>query len=448
MEKVKRFRLFDCVLAVVCVVLTVESAAPAASIGNSQFFWWLLLLVCFCVPYGLISAELGTAYESEGGLCDWISRAFGRRWGSRVAWYYWVNFPLWIAAVSVLSTDNLPAIIGTELPEGVNLVIRLVFIWVLVLLSLRPVSQSKWMFNLSTAFKTIILGLLGIAGIYMAVTRGVANPLTPRSLLPGLDLTSLSFISVIIFNFLGFEVITTYVGDMPNPRRDIPRSIIWGGLAVMALYVLASFGVGAAIPTAEISPSMGVMDALGLLLVELPPWIVIALGVMLIFAMFSTLLSWSVGINYTARYCSREGGGMPKIFGKSAKNGEPLGASLMNGIVASALVLIAPLIPSDQLFWSFFALNLVMLLLSYLPLFPAFVKLRKTDADTPRPYRVFGGKTMTRVIAYVPLVLLIAALIFTVIPLDSSELADKLPLAVGSLIAIASGEIIAARSKK
>ena len=62
MTKTKQFRLFDAVLAAVCVVLVVESAAPAAAIGNSQFFWWALLLVGFFLPYGLISAELGTTY--------------------------------------------------------------------------------------------------------------------------------------------------------------------------------------------------------------------------------------------------------------------------------------------------------------------------------------------------------------------------------------------------
>lgn len=58
-EKVKKFRLFDAVLAAVCIVLVVESSAPAAAIGNAQFFWWIFLLLGFFLPYGLISAELG-----------------------------------------------------------------------------------------------------------------------------------------------------------------------------------------------------------------------------------------------------------------------------------------------------------------------------------------------------------------------------------------------------
>jgi amino acid transporter len=444
----KKFRLPDCVLGVICVVLTVEAAAPVAAIGNSQFFWWLLLLVCFCLPYGLISAELGTTYETEGGLCDWVSRAFGRRWGSRVAWYYWVNFPLWMASVTVLMTDNLPLIIGFSPPLPVNILLRLIFIWGLTLLSLAAVSQNKWIFNLSTIFKGLLLGLIGVAGIYAAARHGTANPLTPVSLLPDFDLTSLSFVSVIIFNFLGFEVITTYVSDMPNPQKDIPQAILWGGAAVIILYLLSSFGIGAAIATADIDPSMGVLDALNLLLGEGAVIFTSIVGGMLIVAMFATLLSWSQGINYTARYCATHQGGMPKIFARSLPSGAPVGAALMNGIVASALTIAAPLIPSAQLFWDFFALNLVMLLLSYVPLFPAFLKLRSLDPDTTRPYRVPGGRVLLTLIGYVPLFMILAALFFTVIPLNGGEVAGKLPLTIGSLIAILSGEVVSRRAKK
>ena len=450
MEKSKkRFKLFDCILAVVCVILAVESAAPAASIGNSQIFWWPFLLICFCLPYALISAELGTAYESEGGICDWVTRAFGPKWGTRVAWYYWINFPLWMASVSVLVTDNLPFIIGVELPEGALIAFRLIFIWSIAILSLFSLSESKWLFNIGTTFKAIIMVLLGIAGIRAAILYGMASPVTFESMIPGYDLRSLSFISVIIFNYMGFEVVTTYVNDMPNPKRDIPRAIFFGGVAVTVLYLLASMGIGAALPISEISASMGILDAIGLLLGSISPFIVVIIASMLLFSMWSNQLSWAVGINYTARYCQQSGGGMPKIFGiTTKKSGAPLGAALMDGSVATVLVLIAPLLPSEGLFWSFFALNLVMLLLSYVPLFPAFLKLRKMDAGIERPYKVPGGPRVLKAATYVPLILLVAAIIFTVVPLDGEEVVEKIPLLVGSVLALISGEFIVMRMKK
>ena len=51
MEK-RKFRLADVVLSVICVVFVAEAAAPVASIGNSQYFWWLFMILRFCCPMG------------------------------------------------------------------------------------------------------------------------------------------------------------------------------------------------------------------------------------------------------------------------------------------------------------------------------------------------------------------------------------------------------------
>ena len=95
----KKFRLIDVILSVICVVFVAEAAAPVASIGNSQFFWWILMIIAFLLPYGLISSELGTAYSGDGGIYDWVSTAYPKtKWGARVSWYYFINFPLWMAS--------------------------------------------------------------------------------------------------------------------------------------------------------------------------------------------------------------------------------------------------------------------------------------------------------------------------------------------------------------
>ena len=64
----KKFHLIDVILSVICVVFVAEAAAPVASIGNSQYFWWIFMIAAFLLPYGLISSELGTAYVGDGGL--------------------------------------------------------------------------------------------------------------------------------------------------------------------------------------------------------------------------------------------------------------------------------------------------------------------------------------------------------------------------------------------
>ncbi len=140
---------------------------------------------------------------------------------------------------------------------------------------------------------------------------------------------------------------------------------------------------------------------------------------------------------------------MPAIFGRlNEKTGMPLGAPLVNGLVASTLVIIAPFLPSQDLFWNFFALNIVTLLLAYVAVFPAFLKLRQIDPDRERPFKIPGGEFRLRIIAYLPMVLLLIAIMFSVVPLELSaeELSFKIPLTVGTILAIIAGEIMAARA--
>lgn len=443
----KSFRLFDAVLVAVCVVLVVESAAPAAAIGNSQFFWWIFILLGFFLPYGLISAELGTAYEDEGGIYDWVKRAYGEKWGSRVAWYYFINFPLWMGSLAVLFTDVITQISGFQMNVFTAILIQLLFIWGVVGISGFKVSDSKWILNIAAIFKAIIMLSIGGLGIYTAITRGAANEFTPMSFVPSLNAHSLSNISVILFNFLGFEVVTTFASQMKKPEKEIPKAIVLGGIFIAAFYLLAAFGISVAIPKEELSASSGLIESFVLLTGQSGGYLITIFGLMFLYTLASNLISWSLGVNYVTMYAAKQGS-LPSVLGKEGKNGMPMGANIGNGIIASLMVLAAPIIPSQDIFWSFFALNMVMLLVSYVIVFPAFLKLRKKDSDTKRPFKVKGTKAQLLWIAYVPMVLLIISIIFSIVPLNfsSEELAGKLPVLAGTIVSILIGEIIAARA--
>ena len=443
-ENRKKFKLTTAILAVICVVFVAEAAAPVAAIGNSQYFWWIFMMIAFLLPYGLIAAELGTTYDGEGGIYDWISKAYGRRMGSRTAWYYWVNFPLWMASLAVLFPEIIGKLAGVQISAWLSILIELAFIWIVVVISFYPISDSTWILNTSACIKLILAIAVGGLGIYTALTKGVANEYTLSSLLPSFDLRSLSFISVIIFNFLGFEVICTYAPDMQNPKEQIPQAVIAGGIVIALIYIFSAFGIGVAIPTDEISTSSGLIDSFQLLLGSSGGILLIIVSVLFLLTLFGNMISWSFGVNSVAAYAA-DNGDLPKYFGKrSGKNNMPTGAAVMNGLLASAIVIIGALLPESDLFWSFFALNLVMLLVSYVVMFPAFLKLRKIDGDTERPFRVPGGSGMLRVITYVPMILLIISIIFTAVPfsLDYETLTEVLPITVGTIVSLIIGEII------
>ena len=470
-EKYKKpkFRLFSAVLATVCIILVGDAVAPTASIGNSQYFWWIIMLIGFFVPYGLISAELGTQYPSEGGLYTWIKKAFGKKWAGRVAWYYWVNFPLWVASLADLVTTYLMQMLGVEMTWPLILAIQVFYIVLVSVLGVLRISQSAWVSNLGAIVKFIFMAGLGALGIYVLVTQGSANPITSfTDLLPlynpdgGIDFTGLGFVSLIIFNMLGFEVVSTFSNDMTNPKKEIPKAIILGGILIAIFYLLPSFGIGVAIPLEELSTDTGLLDSYSTLLsiigfsAGLSKAIIVIVGGLFIYTLIANISSWSFGVNSVVAYAA-EDGTFPKSWAKRNKNGVPYVVSIWTGIVALIIavagILIANFAPEGSeitnLFWTFFSLSLVTLLLSYVPMFIAFLKLHKKGPQVKNGYWISGGKVKITLFGIVPFILLLIALFFTLFPEFNLEMFGyNWPLIVGACIAVLAGEIMVYRMSK
>ena len=203
-------------------------------------------------------------------------------------------------------------------------------------------------------------------------------------------------------------------------------------------------------PTRDISVDSGLIDAVSLMTGATGGVLVGIVALLFLVTLFGNMISWSMGVNSTAAYAA-ERGDMPAVFARRRKDNQmPVGSALVSGIVASAVCLLGAAIqavsPDSSLFWSFFALNLVMLLLSYLPVFPAFLALRQRFPDAERPFRVPGGCGFLKCLAYVPMALIALSIVFTAVPLstDRETLATILPITVGSIISVLLGELLIA----
>lgn len=458
-NKKPKFRLFSAVLATVCIILVGDAVAPTASIGNSQYVWWIIMLLGFFVPYGLISAELGTQYPSEGGMYTWVKKAFGEKWAGRVAWYYWVNFPLWVASLADLVTTIIMQMIGFEMTWPLILAIQIFYIVLVSVLGCLRISQSAWVSNLGAFMKFAFMAGLGGLGIYVLCTQGTANPIESwTDLLPLMEggkfsLAGLGFVSMIIFNMLGFEVVSTFADDMNNPKKEIPKAIILGGILIAIFYLLPSFGIGVAIPVDELSTDSGLLDSYQILLATigtsagLTKAIIVIVGGLFIYTLIANISSWNFGVNSVIAYAA-EDGTFPKSWAKRNKDGVPYVVSVWTGVVAliiSITGIVASQINEDisNLFWTFFSLSLVTLLLSYLPMFMAFLKLHKKGPAEQNGFWIEGGKFKMYLFGILPFVLLVIALFFTLFPEFNLEMFEyNWPLIVGACIAVIIGEFM------
>lgn len=452
MAEKKGISFLTIISTVICVVFVCEAAAPAAAIGNQQFFWWIFLIVTFLIPYGLAVAELGTTYDSEGGIIDWIRDGLGDKWAARASYYYWINYPFWIASLATMFPDILHMAFGIQFNLAGSLIIELAFTWIVTVMAFSKVSDSEWVLNGGAIIKVAIAVTVGCLGIWYASQHGFANDMSPQTFLPSGDLNALSYISIIIFNFMGFEVICTMTDDMRDPKVEIPRAIIMGGAAIAIIYLFCGFGIGAAIPASKIDPDYGMLYAVLTMVGNSVLFKVICVAFLI--TLFANMASWSFGVNSVAAYAAQTGN-MPKAFGKmNPKTGMPDTAAIINGVVAS-IILCIQLVPieaiSNGIFWMLFSLSVVFLLLTYVPMFPAFMNLRKNDPNRKRVYEMPFKGGLLKAAMIVPMVELVAVIVTTVVPLSASEVLTKMPMLIGLIVLVAIGEVVrvvSARGRK
>ena len=67
---------------------------------------------------------------------------------------------------------------------------------------------------------------------------------------------------MLVYNALGFELMSSAGEEMRDPQRDVPRVILLSGLVISVVYMLGVLGILLAVPLAELSLLTGTWDAL------------------------------------------------------------------------------------------------------------------------------------------------------------------------------------------
>lgn len=432
----------DIVLFTVSAILLLDTLAAGATIGPAAVFWWLFLGLFFFVPYALICAELGTTYPEQGGLYAWIRDAYGRRWASRATWAYWVNTAVWNPAIYILFAGVFAQIFFPGLSLWTQIAIGIALSWITVLLNAITLDIGKWIPNVSALFKIVIIGAIIVGAFFHYREFGMANPLTLETMTPAID-ESLAYFSVIIYGMLGFELVSAGSGEMKDPARDVPVSILLSGAIIIVLYLLATLAILAAIPVEDVNLVEGLMDTLYLLFgaTAAGQTFALVLGIGALYTFFANGVTWSLGCNRAIAEASLEGE-FPAVLGREHRRyGTPVGAAVIMGIGSTVLLLLYGVLAgtNEELFWTLFAFSAVIFLMPYLLLVFAFLKLRRSDSDRPRPFRVPGGDGVAMLMATVCGGLLAMALVFFVYTPGEGM---QWPVLIGAVIVLAIGEVL------
>jgi len=448
----KVLRSLDMTLFTVCAILVMDTLAPSAAIGPSSISWWLITLVLFFIPYGLITAELGTTYPEQGGLYIWVKKAFGEKWAARTTWLYWINVALWMPSVYILFAGMFAQLFFPEMSLWWQIAIGILMTWLTVWFGCIKMEAGKWIPNIGAVVKALIMVVIGVGAFIFADKNGVANDLSLKSILPSWD-AGLAFLPVIVYNFMGFELMSGASAEMKNPGKDIPRAIIIAGALIAVFYVLGTVGILMAVPLDQLGLVSGIVDTLKIIIggTGFGDAMVIILGVAALYSFMANMVTWTMGANRTAAEAAKEQE-LPAIFGREHPvHKTPVGAFIITGIVSTAVMVIYGLMAgsAEDLFWTLFAFSSIVFLLPYLALFPAFLKLRKIDPNIERPYKVPGGKVLATIFAVIcELFILQAVVLFVWVPGQPMDWSYAAPVLIGVVITLLIGEVLMAMSSK
>src|SRR2546430_13481645 len=92
----KEFKIFDMIFITIAAVIGIDTLGAVSSSGAQVLTWLLISAVTFLLPYGLLTAELGTSFPQEGGVYVWCKMAGGRYFSALASLLYWMSKPPWV----------------------------------------------------------------------------------------------------------------------------------------------------------------------------------------------------------------------------------------------------------------------------------------------------------------------------------------------------------------
>jgi amino acid transporter len=424
----RHFGRFDILFFLICTIVGVDTIASVAGAGGEAFTWMLILAVVFFVPQALLFAELGSAFPQEGGPYLWTRMAFGHLAGAINNFLYWVTNPVWlggtlaISAVVALQTFFND---GNAFGTPAVLIISVIFIWVAVLAAVLSFRIGKWITTVGAFARFALLGLFTVCVVIYGIEHGV-HGLGASSFAPTMA-GFVALVGLLLFNYVGFELPSSAGEEMKDPARDVPFAIVRSAIASFLLYAVPILGILLVIPAGDVTNFGGLVDAMksvftifggsvaagGAVTLSGLGQLVGDLGAILfVLCVLTSGITWIMGSD-RALAVSGYDGAAPRFLGVlNAKLGTPVRVNVFSGIVATLVLVLAQVITQGsaaKFFGAVLGVTISTTLISYLLIYPALWRLRRTHAHVVRPYRMPFHRVLT--------VILMVLLAFTVVQL-------------------------------
>lgn len=310
------------------------------SAAGSLWVWAAAGLLGLCGA--LVYAELATYMPGAGGEYRYLTRGLGPLWGFLSGWTsFVVGFSAAVAAsaLGVMAylaplvpgwQADAPLIEGLAISQGAAAAsLMVVLLTVVHCVGIR--SSGSFQTTLATLVVASI-GVLVLAGF--ASGNGAWSGLVARTE-PGSNWW-VALLQV-TYAYAGWNAAAYMAGEVRDPRRTLPRSILGGTVFVMVLYLLINALFFYALPEAEWQPTIAVGQVVAERLFGLQGSL--AVSALIALAMFGSV-SAMTAVGPRIYFAMARDGLAPRRMGRVSRHGRvPVAAIAAQGALAAVLAL-------------------------------------------------------------------------------------------------------------
>ncbi|MET9318986.1 amino acid permease [Streptomyces sp. NPDC003038] len=303
------------------------------------------------VSYALVGAmvvfvmrmlgEMAAASPNSGSFSAYADRALGRWAGFSIGWLYWF---FWVVVLAVEATAGAVILEGwvPAVPQWAWALIVMVVLTVTNLASVSSYGEFEFWFagiKVVAIGSFVVIGLLAVFGVLPGSDNpgaGFAHLTDTGGFMPNGAGAILTGVLMVVFSFMGSEIVTLAAGESEDPRRAVTKatnSVIW---RIGVFYLGSIFIVLTLLPwndesIVEKGSYVAALDSIG---------IAHAGQIMNVIVLTAVLSCLNSGLYTASRmaFSLGERGDAPKSFAKVNKKGVPTAAILGSVVFGFAAV--------------------------------------------------------------------------------------------------------------
>lgn len=209
--------------------------------GNVALGLLGFVLVGIGVLFGALTISYYAVNDDEHiGMIGYAKKAIGRKFAFLVGWFSIAcYFPALIVVLAMVAGIYLSVLLGIDSQLFITLatLIFLVCSFTLNILSPKSGGKLQVVFTIAKITPLIVMGVIGSLFFSSPQSLSTINTSVTDGGAP------LSALIAIAFAFDGWIVATNISKDLKDSKRDLPRALAFGSIAIITIYMIYFFGV-------------------------------------------------------------------------------------------------------------------------------------------------------------------------------------------------------------